>query len=116
MVMGDAAAAQKWGLSDRSIRNYRARLDDDPELAALFYAKKAALMGAWGDAAGRFLGRALERLELLVAEADHPSYIGDIADAVKVVGELAIAKEVLGEPESDSQGPQPPTYQGAAKA
>ena len=115
-VMGDAAAAAKWDVSDKTVRNYRARASNNPDFAALYRKKQLSISSAWSEDAGRFLGKALAKLEKLVEQADDPKYIHDVAGAIKVVGELRIAKEVLSEPESDPAGSEPPADQSASPA
>lgn len=109
VMMGDTAAAKKWGLSDKSVRNYRKRLEDDAELSALFLHAKAQLTADWSGDAKVFMSRSMKKLVELVDGSYSPEHIGDIAKALQVVGDLLISHEVLNGPEDGVQG-------GAAQA
>jgi len=102
LVMGDEAAAKRNGVTSRTIRKYRALLPSDPALSAAFRLKKSALDEArdeerleWDRERRRFLRASIAKLEELVAKANSVEHIHPVAGAVKIVGELDIAKIVL---------------------
>lgn len=114
-VLGTRAAAEKWSVTSRTIRNYQARLLNDVELAQLFAAKLKVAEKAWQGERLRFLRNALTKLDKLVAKATKPSDIDSVARAVKVVGELQVASDVLnGDRDADSPNPFAPTASGTA--
>ena len=105
-VLGTAAAAEKWSITTRTIRNHQARLLADTELAQLFAAKLKVAERAWQAERIRFLRNGLAKLDKLVAKATSPKDIDSVARAVKVVGELQVASDVLnGDRDADSADP-----------
>lgn len=44
---GDVKAASKWEVSQRTISNYRRRMDTDEELSALFDLRRQQLISNW---------------------------------------------------------------------
>lgn len=94
--LGVVRAAAKWGVTDRTVQNYRARLANDVELARLFVERRTQAAREWHDERLRFLKSGLAKLDELVSKASKPSDITAVANAVKVVGELQVAEDVLG--------------------
>lgn len=97
IVMGDRAAAEKWEVTERSIREWRSRLDIDPEFSAFFRVKKAEQDKAWANeiptavAAGiRFLTRAATE-----CKASDPDAVHAIAGYIKILSEVSMAREVI---------------------
>src|SRR5262245_57696952 len=107
LVLGDARAAEKWEVTERTIQNYRARLAADPHFSRLFADKKRAAEAGWSAVRLRFLRKSIAKLEELVEKATDPKFIPAVADAVKVVGELQIASDALSVPECDQPGAEP---------
>lgn len=105
---GDGPAAKRYRLSERSIRNYRKRLENDIDLAALFLIKKQQFEDGWAEelpgairAAIRFLGKAANAAD----PCDHQA-IHSVAGALKILADVTLTKKVLdarltgrGEPE-----------------
>lgn len=121
LVMGEADAAKRNGITERTLRNYKARLPNDPELSALFQKKKAVVdelrdreREAWGVERRMFLTKAIKKLGEIVEKADSVEHIHAIAGAVKIVGELDITKSALGddEPASAFEGGEAPPPAG----
>lgn len=102
-VMGDKAAAQKWSITDKTVRNYRAKLGTDNELNALYAQAKARLVADWSEDAQAFMSMSMKKLVDLVSLAENPDQIGEIAKAAQIVGELLVMREAIREPESDSE-------------
>lgn len=102
-IMGDVKAGEKWGLTDRAIRGYRKRKKTDEELEKHYLKAKAQLVGDWSADAQLFMSKSVEKLVQLVGEADSPAYIGEVAKAVQIVGELLVTQEALNGAQSDSQ-------------
>ncbi len=112
--IGDKKAAERNGVSDRSIRNYRLRMETDAELSALFQTKKKLIETEWRQEAITFLRTSIAKLGDMVQAADN-TQIREVAGAIKLVGELALMKDVLGgkQPGADREGPAPGTPPGA---
>ena len=105
---GDKETASRWGITDRSIRNYRSRLAEDRQLSALFQVKRQLFSASWVDDAAKTLKVGLAELNKRIPTArdeDDAKIIHAIAGAVKIVGELKIGHEALiDEPEHRQQG------------
>lgn len=105
MLFGDRLAAEKWQVSERTVRNHRGRLDTDKEFAALFLRLKSAAERDWRVVRLRFLRNSIAKLEALVESAEKPESIRDVADAIRIIGELQLASEALsGDLEGDRAG------------
>ncbi len=96
-VLGDGAACAKHGISDRTLRNYRARLAQDPELAALFREKLGALARRWEEDLNPAIGEAIAFLRKAAREANprDPKAIEAVASALKTLAELDLTHKVL---------------------
>lgn len=107
---GDAVAAQREGITERSVRNYRARMEKDATLSALFHQKKAALENNWANeiaptlrAALAFIRKAAENLDPKDPEAVHA-----IAGAFKLVNEGHQTMKVIDARLAELRGPADP--------
>jgi len=106
--LGDKTACRQWKITERTLVRYRARLDTDPKLVELVREKGKVADAHWSKARLRFLRKAIAKLEDLVDQAK-PDQISDVAEAIRVVGDLDIAATVLnGCDGADREGPQPP--------
>ena len=99
----DAQAAKQYGISVRTLANYRARLHSDPVLAELFETKRSELQAEWKQEALGALRRGLTTMTTLMErllENEGPPEKGqlfEVTGAVKVLGELLTMKEALGD-------------------
>jgi hypothetical protein len=107
---GDKQAADRYGVSVRTVERYRARMDEDDELSAFVAIKKQKFEDEWADelpgairASIRFLGRAAQE-----ASAKDPQAIHSVAGSLKILADVALTKQVLdarltgrGEPETE---------------
>jgi hypothetical protein len=108
IAFGDKTACRQWKITVRTLVRYRARLDSDPKLAELVREKGKVADAHWSKARLRFLRKGIEKLEQLIDEAK-VGQLADVSDAVRTVGELDIAAQVLnGGNDPDQQGPQSP--------
>jgi len=95
--MGDKKAADKHGVTSRSIRNWRERLDGDPDFSAVFREKKLLSDQEWASE----LPSAIRSAIRFVRESAKESKLGDpkatavIADALSILAEVAITREIL---------------------
>lgn len=94
---GEMTTAKRWGITNRTIVNYRARLGEDSELSNIFQLKKAAFESDWASeipsairAGIRFLGEAAQQ-----ADPSNPEAIHAVAGAVKILAEVGLTKEIL---------------------
>lgn len=101
----DQDVAERWGITSRTIRNYRKGLAKDAQLSTLFQLKKEHYEKEWKAEGVRFLRKALAKLEALIEKADSPDYIPKVAGAIKIVGELDVVKNALSH-EAGQSGPQ----------
>ena len=92
-IGNDRKAAEKLGISDRTIRNYRKARDADPVLSALFREYAAEEAKGWHIARVRALRKASERAsELLETEAD----LDKVTRFMEKAGGTDLAAEALG--------------------
>lgn len=94
---GEKQTAQRWGITDRTILNYRNRLSEDSVLSDIFALKKETFEAEWASeipasirAGIHFLGEAAKR-----ANPTDPDTIHAIAGAVKILAEVGLTKEIL---------------------
>ena len=101
---GDDEVATRWGVTTRTIRNYRMRLVEDPQLSSLFQIKRQLFAASWVDDASKTLKIALDELSKRVRTAqceEDAKVIHAIAGAAKIVGELKITHAALMDPPID---------------
>jgi hypothetical protein len=110
-ILGNEHAAKKHGIAERSVQRYKNRCAQDPELAAMVAAKKKKIDDDWRDEAVSFLRTAVAKLEKLVATATGEQ-IREVAGAIKIVGELTVARDAL---VSDEQQPRTDSARAAAE-
>lgn len=94
---GDTKAAQREGITVRTVQNYRRRLASDPRLSQLFADKKATLETEWAHdiaptirCALAFIQRAAEALN-----PGDPNAVHAMAGALKLVNEAGLALRVI---------------------
>lgn len=95
--MGDKKAAQKWGITDRSVRRYRARMATDSELSAYVLKRKQQAEKTWAEdlslaikAGIAFLSESTQALSKRDPEA-----VKAVNESVKTLTDVAIMREVL---------------------
>lgn len=86
---GDETAAQRENLSVRTLRRYRARLEEDTTLAELVRQKKARLESEWANEIAPTLRAALQFLRRAAGKLDpsDPEAVHAVAGAFKLVNE-----------------------------
>lgn len=105
---GDREAARRWSVSTRTVRRYRVTLRTDKELAAFVREQLDAQEAELGALRVRFLRKALMEMERRLDHAD--TTLPEIAEAVKVVGELHQVAEAMdgGSDGDDSEADEAP--------
>ena len=93
-VVGDGVAADRYGVSARTVWRYRARAQTDPKLAALVSKRLASLGEDWARESSAFLLGAIAKLSTLIDQAT-VEQIHEVAGAIKIVGELVIMRDAI---------------------
>jgi hypothetical protein len=101
---GDREAARKWRVSVRSVQRYRAQLSTDAELAGFVADRLKTFEAELGALRVRFLRKALAEMERRIAKDD--TKLEEIAEAVRIVGELHQVAEAMGDGGSDGDDPE----------
>ncbi len=96
-LMGDRAAADKWGVSERTVRHYRHKLDSDPEFAEVCQEKKRIQDEAWADEIPSMLAAGITFLKEAAQQGDRedPDFVHAIAGAIKIVSEVHQVRRVI---------------------
>jgi hypothetical protein len=94
---GDKVTAEKWGVTERTIRNYQARLDEDSKLSLIFHNKKVVFESDWAADIPAAIRSGIGFLQRAGKEADpkDPNAIHAIAGAVKILAEVGMTKAIL---------------------
>lgn len=94
---GDKAAAAQYGITARSLRNYRKRMVTDEHLSALFHQKRALVESNWAADAPMAIRSAMQFL--MRAAQDGVSYTPEavhaVAGAMKLLADVTLTKQVL---------------------
>lgn len=114
-AFGPERTAKQFGVSQRTVFNYRGLVKASPVLAAACTEKRKHAKERMGEEFIAFLRRGVKKLDELCAEAG-PERIRDVAGAVKIVGDLFTVREVFGgqQPQPDREGPATPEAPGDA--
>ena len=72
-LFGEKQVAQRWGISVRTIKNYRKRMESDKQLSAFFLEKKELLTVDWSKDATDCLRTGLRTLTNLIKNEDSES-------------------------------------------
>lgn len=93
---GDKAAAELYGLTDRTLRNYRKRLLADTELSALFQHKRALVEKDWAADAPMAIKAGVAFLLRAAQEATvTPEMVHAVAGSMKLLADMVLTKQVL---------------------
>lgn len=94
---GDSQAAERWGVSERTVQRYRKRMGKSDELSSIVALKKENFEQNWADeipaairSATRFLMNASRQ-----ADPTDPAAIHAVAGAMKIMAEVGLTKEIL---------------------
>ena len=95
--MGDKEAAEKHGVTTRTVRNWRNRLETDARFSSFFREKKLLSDQEWASE----LPSAIRAAIRFVRESAKESKLGDpdatkvVADALRILAEVALTREIL---------------------
>lgn len=104
----DKTAAEKYGVTTRTVQRYRDRLETDDELALLVAIKKQRFEDGWADELSGAIRSSIRFLQRAANEADpkDPAVIHAVAGSLKILADVTLTKKVLdarltgrGEPE-----------------
>ena len=97
IIIGDKRAAEKHGLTERTILNYRKRLEGDVKLSNLFQEKVKAAESEWAGQLGTAIRAGIDFLKSAAqtAKASDPDAIHAVAGAVKILTEVATVSKML---------------------
>ncbi|MCE5419172.1 MAG: hypothetical protein JJ713_00050 [Acidithiobacillus sp.] len=93
----DAKIAHRYGITVRTIQNYRARMRKDARLSQIFAAKKAAFEREWASELAPAIREAIKFLQQAARSADpgDPEAIHAVAGALKILSEVSMTREVI---------------------
>lgn len=93
----DRKTAERHGITDRTLRNWRARLDSDPELSELFRSKKATASEGWADEVPGAMRASVAFLRSAAEQGDptDPDMVHSIAGSMKLLSEVAATWKLL---------------------
>jgi hypothetical protein len=86
-LYGDKVTAEKWGITTKTIRNYRAKLATDSQLSVIFQLKRQQLENIWVTELPLALKASIDFLMRATQSADpkDPESIKAITEALKVL-------------------------------
>ncbi len=94
---GDEEAARLWGVNERTIRRYRARMDEDDALSSLVQRKRALAEQGWIDRFPATLGAGADFIERAAKQGSpkDPNMVHAVAGAMKLMAEIMFVKQML---------------------
>lgn len=94
---GDEEAARLWGISERTVKNYRARLADDSRLTLIFREKRALVERDWADALPATIQAAADFIQRAAKQGNprDPAMVHAVAGGMKLVSEVMFVKQML---------------------
>jgi hypothetical protein len=98
-IMTDAQAAEKHGVSVRTVRLYRSRIGTDTPLAAQLQYKINEQDRSWSAEIPRALKASINFLLKAAQDGDHrdPKTIAEVTIAMRTLSEIAMVRDVLKE-------------------
>jgi len=97
LFFGDARTAKKWGISKRTVDNYRVRLNNNTNgLVTVFKSKKELFEGEWANDIPVTVRIAMDYIRRASNELDiTPEGVHAIAGALKIIAEVGLTKEMI---------------------
>ena len=96
-LLGDKRAAEKHGVTTRTLRRWRTRAARDVELSAIVREKRDAVERAWAAEIPEALAADLDLIRRTAVETRNrsPEMVRAMAVAVKVISEVAVTWRIL---------------------
>lgn len=96
-LMGDRGAAEKYGVSVKSIEGWRSRLNSDELLREFFLKKKDEQDKAWANDIPAAIAACVSYLKSAAQQVSptDPDAIHSIAGALKIMSEVSMTREVI---------------------
>ncbi|GIW32867.1 hypothetical protein [Meiothermus sp.] len=93
----DRSVCQRHGITDRTLRRYRARMMNDPRLSAIVREKQARLTEKWADELAPAIGAAIRFLRQACELGDptSPNMVRAVAESLQALAELDLTRQVL---------------------
>ena len=100
LFFGDQKAVARYGITDRTLRNWRTRLAADESFFAIFRLKKESFDAAWLDSLGEPIRHAMNFISEACATMDvrqrsNPEMIHAVAGALKICADIWIIAKAL---------------------
>lgn len=113
IYVSDAEACAKYGISVRSLQNYRKRLASDAKLADIFATKKAELDKEWAQEfivplrkGAQFLLEAFESCRSDKQYIKNPVVIQAVAEAVRLCADVVLTSKAIDAQFGDTDQPK----------
>lgn len=94
-LFNDKTTARRWGVSERSIRRWRANWEDDEEKEALLSVEAERLSLEWAKDATRSMKIAFAKAEELIQEGWGAGQLTELSGFIQTVGELRVTDQAL---------------------
>jgi len=93
----DKAVAKEWGISTKTIQNYRKRMSDDESLTLAFREKRQSIESQWADQLGGVILETMEFLRRAAREADptDPEVIHAVTGSLKIIAQIEITRTAI---------------------
>lgn len=109
-ISGDAPTCERNGISTRTLRRYRERMDRDPDVSASVRVKKQAVTDKWSADLAGAIKDAISFIKRACVEADptDPAALHSVNGSLKILSDVAQAERFL-----DARLGPPPSSDGA---
>lgn len=93
----DKIVASEFGISIKTVQNYRKRMKDDESLALVFREKRQLIESQWADKLGGAILDAIEFIKRAAREADpkDPEVIHAITGSLKIIAQIDITRTAI---------------------
>jgi transposase-like protein len=93
----DRKTAERYGITDRTLRNWRKQLETDAELSALFREKKSRASEGWANEVPGALRAAVGFIRTAAEKGDptDPAMLHSVAGAMKLLSEVSATWKLL---------------------
>ena len=97
LFYGDAKAAERGGVTTRTLRRWRQRMRRDPELSANVRVKKDALASRWANDLAVGIRSACDFIRRACIEGDpkNPDMLRSVAGSLKIMADASFAERML---------------------